>query len=280
MNIVITGSSKGIGKALANRCLIEGDRVIISSRSQENVNTAVEEFQLKYPKENVFGAVCDVSNASDVDALVNLAKEKLGKIDIWINNAGTNGFDRNNLVDMQVSSIKAVVETNILGTLLCCRAVLKVMLEQGSGHIFNMEGMGSNGMTMPMMLCYAMSKRAVPMIKKALVLETQGKNVGIHDISPGMVLTDLILKNAHKISVQDKTDIVGEVECYVINALTKRGKYIIWIAPKYGYNIAKAEVRRSAGDIVYKYTIEPEYKRYVSLQKVELLVIRPLFSNV
>jgi len=195
MNIVITGSSKGIGKALANRCLIEGDRVLISSRSQENVNTTVEEFQLKYPKENVFGTTCDVSNANDVDALVNLAKEKFGKINIWINNAGTNGFDRNNLVDMKVSSIKAVVETNILGTLLCCRAVLKVMLEQGSGHIFNMEGMGSNGMTMPMMLCYAMSKRAVPMIKKALVLETQGKNVGIHDISPGMVQTDLILKN-------------------------------------------------------------------------------------
>ncbi|MHA1729097.1 MAG: SDR family NAD(P)-dependent oxidoreductase [Promethearchaeota archaeon] len=68
MNIVITGSSNGIGKALANRFLIEGeDKVVISSRSKDRVDSLIEEFKAKFPSDNVFGTICDVSNAEDVE---------------------------------------------------------------------------------------------------------------------------------------------------------------------------------------------------------------------
>ncbi len=195
MNIVITGSTRGIGKALANKFLELGDTVIITSRSNDAVKEAINEFSKKYGAEKVFGIVCDVTDAQQVDSLVKFAVDKLRKIDIWINNAGTAGDKRLPLVELETSQIKRVIETNIIGTLYCCRAVLKVMISQGSGHIFNMEGMGSDGRTYANSLVYATSKSAIPMIKKTLLLETKKLPVGIHDLSPGMVLTNLLLKD-------------------------------------------------------------------------------------
>lgn len=210
MNIVITGSTRGIGKALANKFLELGDMVIVTSRSNGAVKRAIDEFSKKYGAENVFGTACDVSDAQQVDSLVKFAIDKLGKIDIWINNAGTAGDKRLPLVELEPSQIKRVIETNIIGTLYCCRAVLKVMISQGSGHIFNMEGMGSDGRTYANSLVYATSKSAIPMIKKTLLLETKKLGVGIHDLSPGMVLTDLLLKDNPDVKTKKVFNILAE----------------------------------------------------------------------
>lgn len=196
MHVVITGSSKGIGKALAQKFLEFGDKVIISSRSQEAVDSTVTEFKNEFGPENVFGISCNVVQAEDIDQLISFAVEKFGPIDIWINNAGTAGNKRASLIDLEISDIKNVIETNIIGTLLCCRAVLKMMIAQGSGHIFNMEGAGSHGRPKAKLLPYVTSKSAIPMIKKTLLLETKNlsKMIGIHDLRPGIVLTEALSK--------------------------------------------------------------------------------------
>jgi len=111
---------------------------------------------------------------------------------------------------LETSQIKRVIETNIIGTLYCCRAVLKTMISQGSGHIFNMEGMGSDGRTYAKSLVYATSKSAIPMIQKTLLLETKGLPVGIHDLSPGMVLTDLLLKDEPDLQTKKVYNILAE----------------------------------------------------------------------
>jgi chlorophyll(ide) b reductase len=197
MKIVVTGSTKGIGKALAAKYLALGDEVIVTSRKQANVDAAVKEFQERYPKK-VWGCVCDVQDPKSIDNLVEFAVTKLGKIDHWVNNAGTSGSNRDYLVDMDPEEIKRIIGTNVTGLLLCCRAVLKQMLKQSHGHIFNMEGMGSRSWrTAPGSLCYATSKRAIPMVQKTLLLELKDIDIGIHDISPGMVLTDLIMKDGN-----------------------------------------------------------------------------------
>jgi chlorophyll(ide) b reductase len=195
MNIVITGSSRGIGKALARKFLELGDKVIICSRTQETVEATVAEFKKAFNPENVFGIPCNVVEAEDIDRLIAFAVEKFGTIDIWINNAGTAGNKRAPLIEIEASEIKRVIETNVIGTLLCCRAVLKMMIAQGHGHIFNFQGMGSNGRPRANSLVYATSKSAIPIIKKGLIMETKNLTVpvGIHDILPGMVLTDLLL---------------------------------------------------------------------------------------
>ncbi|MHA1520824.1 MAG: SDR family oxidoreductase [Promethearchaeota archaeon] len=224
MNIVITGSSKGIGKALARKFLKFGDKVIICSRSQETVESTVAEFKKEFESENVFGIPCNVVQAEDVEQLIAFSVEKFGTIDIWINNAGTAGNRRVPLIDLEVSEIKRIIETNIIGTLLCCRAVLKFMIAQGHGHIFNMEGLGSKGRTQANSLVYATSKSAIPMIKKTLLLETKHLTVpvGIHDLCPGMVLTDLLLRDNPDIKTKKVFNILAEKPETVANYLVPR----------------------------------------------------------
>jgi chlorophyll(ide) b reductase len=195
MNIVITGSTKGLGLALAREFLRHGDCVVVSSRSSEAVEATVARLRTDFP-DRVVGLPCDVSRNQDLEALVNFAVEQLGRLDIWINNAGTTGFESRALVDADPAALEAVVRTNLLGSLLGCRAALGVMLPQGQGHIFNMDGRGADGSATPDMAAYGATKRAIPQLTRTLAKETEGSGVGVHTLSPGMVLTDLLLHNA------------------------------------------------------------------------------------
>lgn len=222
MKVVITGSTKGIGKALALKFLSFGDDVIISSRNQENVDEAINFFNINYSG-HVYGFACDIQDPEQCEKLALYAKEKMGTVDFWVNNAGTAGSERHILIDMDPTEIKRIVDTNVTGTLLACRAALKIMLPQKKGHIFNMEGMGSDGRTYAGSLCYTTSKRAIPMIKKTLLLELKGTGIGIHDISPGMVLTDLLLKGGQEPPGYKKIlNILAELPDTVANFLVPR----------------------------------------------------------
>jgi chlorophyll(ide) b reductase len=192
MNVIITGSTKGLGKALAEEFLKFGDNVIISSRDNSRVEIVVKEFQSKYPKSKVFGKLCDVSKITDVTALSQFAVEKLGTVDIWINNAGTSGYIHCDLSNMDPNVIKLIVDTNLLGTLYGIRSALQIMLPNKSGIIFNIEGLGSNGMPSPKMVPYGATKAGFPQILKSLKHELKGTGVGVHNLSPGMMITEFI----------------------------------------------------------------------------------------
>ena len=117
MNIVITGSTKGIGLALAKEFLRYGDNVVISSRNQELVEQRVNELKEKFPKNEIYGTKCDVTIVEDIEELASFAKENLKIIDFWINNAGTNGGEFKELTEVSDNTLKTVLTTNLLGTL-------------------------------------------------------------------------------------------------------------------------------------------------------------------
>ncbi|MED6113965.1 putative chlorophyll(ide) b reductase nyc1, chloroplastic, variant 3 [Stylosanthes scabra] len=164
-NVVITGSTRGLGKALAREFLLSGDRVIVTSRSPESVQETVKELEenLKEGISNAFGSsltklsqakvvgiACDVCEPEDVQRLANFAVNELGHIDIWINNAGTNkGFRP--LLQFSDEDIKQIVSTNLVGSILCTREAIRIMRNQTrAGHIFNMDGAGSGGSSTPL----------------------------------------------------------------------------------------------------------------------------------
>ena len=93
-----------------------------------------------------------------------------------------------------------MVETNVLGVMLCCRAAIKLMRDQGSpGHVFNMDGAGANGRPTPRFAVYGASKRGLMQLSKSLEAELKLldiRNVGIHNLSPGMVTTELLMCGA------------------------------------------------------------------------------------
>lgn len=146
------------------------------------------------------GTVCDVREGKDVKALVSFACDKLNYIDIWINNAGSNAYSYKPLTETSDDDLMEVVTTNTLGLMICCREAINMMLNQPrGGHIFNIDGAGSDGRPTPRFAAYGATKRSVVHLTKSLQAELQMhevKNVMVHNLSPGMVTTDLLMSGA------------------------------------------------------------------------------------
>ncbi len=198
MNVVITGGSQGIGFALAKEFLNQGDKVVITSRSNEKITESKKILEKSFPKSKILGVECDVTKSSDLEKLAEVALEAFGSIDIWINNAGTSGFSYRPLDNWDNETLKQVIETNLLGTLYGCKVAIKVMKNQKHGKIFNLAGMGSKGRPSPNLTAYGASKAAIPQITKSLTKELKDTGVIINHISPGIVLTELITTDVPK----------------------------------------------------------------------------------
>jgi len=190
-NIVITGSTSGIGYGLADSFLKLGCKVAISSRTKENVNETVRNLTNKYGASNIFGFQCAVQEPAQVQALWDEAKRQFGIIDIWINNAGV-AHPQTRVGDYSSEQIDEVIDTNIKGTINGSVVALNGMQEQGFGSIYNMEGLGSDGRVVAGMALYGLSKSAVGYFTKALAKETKGTAIIVGGLSPGMIATRLI----------------------------------------------------------------------------------------
>jgi len=251
-NVVITGSTRGLGKALAREFLLSGDRVVVASRSPELVLQTISELEaniqegLSVAKKKqrktllqakVVGISCDVCKPEDVKKLVNFAVGELGSIDIWINNAGTNkGFRP--LVNFSDEDITQIVSTNLVGSLLCTREAMDVMQYQDKGgHVFNMDGAGSGGSSTPLTAVYGSTKCGLRQFQASLMKESRRSKVGVHTASPGMVLTDLLLSGS---SLQNKQmfNIICELPETVARTLVPRmrvvkgsGKAVNYLTP-------------------------------------------------
>lgn len=192
--VVITGSTKGIGYGLAQEFLKRGCRVVINSRKQADVQKAEAEFASLYQKENVAGFVGDVSNYEDNQKLFDFAKSKFGRVDVWINNAGLSMI-RKMFWEQPVERMKEVVDTNLLGVMYSSQIVINEMLKQGGGQLYNMEGLGSDGRIADGLAVYGSTKRALNYFTKSLQLETKNTPVQVCLLSPGIVITDLLIQD-------------------------------------------------------------------------------------
>jgi len=190
-SIVITGSSRGIGFGLAEAFLGRDCQVVVSGRSESSTSKAVDKLEARYNSNSVFGFPCDVSYPEQVQALWDAAVERFGKVDVWINNAGMN-HPMKSVWELSADTLREVFETNLLGLAYCSQVAVRGMLAQGHGHVYNMEGHGSDGQVMEGMTGYGTSKSAVRYLTKALFKETQGTSIKVSTLSPGMVTTNLM----------------------------------------------------------------------------------------
>lgn len=190
MNIVITGSTRGIGVGLTREFLTRGHPVMVSGRSPETVATTVDCLSREYSSIKVFGQACDVTQQSDVQALWDEALRLFGTVDIWINNAGRNN-PKQNIQDMDLSEIEDTLNTNLLGMIRGSLVAMRGMQAQGSGWIYNMEGFGSDGMIGLEQVPYGLSKYGLRYFTKALVKTVRNSPVKVGYLSPGIVTTEM-----------------------------------------------------------------------------------------
>lgn len=189
--IVITGSTKGIGRGMAENFLERGHQVVISGRKQEDVDSVVVDLMQRFPEDLVLGKACDVSQFEQVQALWDASLAHFGKIDIWVSNAG----QANTLMDfwdLPVDLIESVVSANVLGQMYSAKVAVTGMLEQGFGALYIMEGKGSKGDVQPGMTLYSTTKRGGNYLFNALKVELKDKPVIVGSLSPGMVVTELL----------------------------------------------------------------------------------------
>jgi len=243
MNVVVTGSTQGIGLGLAHEFLKRGHNVMISSRRSDAVNDAVDLLQTEYPDQNIFGRVCDVAEYDQIQNLWDAAYTSLGSVDIWVNNAGTEQ-GKTLLYQQAPESIDRTIRTNLIGLIYCCQVAIKGMYKQGGGKIFNMEGFGSNGMVRPAVSIYGSTKCAVRHFTKSLVLELKGSPVKVCYLSPGIVITDLLVpppEKRNKNWEQSKkvlnllADTVETVTPFLVDGMisaNQGGDAVRWLTPK------------------------------------------------
>jgi short-subunit dehydrogenase len=189
-NIVITGSSRGIGFGLASAFLARGRRVLISSCFTENLELAWEELKKNHPGAPVFSLRCDVTVLSDLEALWKKTEKEFGRVDIWINNAGC-AHPMLSFWKLDCADIARTVDVNLKGIINGSHVAFRRMLGQGGGHIYNLEGQGADGSVIPGMGIFGTAKAGVHYFSKSLIEEARGMKVKVSTIISGIIRTGL-----------------------------------------------------------------------------------------
>jgi NAD(P)-dependent dehydrogenase (short-subunit alcohol dehydrogenase family) len=196
LSIVITGSTRGIGRGLAVEFLRRGHAVTLAGRDPAAVEAAVAALEAGAPG-RVAGRATEVSDAAAMQALWDLAVERFSRVDLWINNAGMT-TPKQLLTDLRDTDIATVVHSNLTGLIYGCQVAIRGMRAQpGGGRIFNMEGFGSDGLTQPGMTVYGATKCAVRYLTKSLVKECAGTPVLVCTASPGIVITEFLTRDLY-----------------------------------------------------------------------------------
>lgn len=184
---VITGAGGGIGLAVAQAFLAEGADVVIVDLNEEAVKKGVE----KLSKHGTcFGIAADVSNEADVKNYVTFAEEKLGKIDIFVNNAGIEGKYQL-ITETDTANFDAVINVNVKGVLLGLKHVIPAMAKHKSGSIINTASVG--GMIgSPGMASYIASKHAVIGLTRTAALEAVDHGIRVNAVCPAPVNTRMM----------------------------------------------------------------------------------------
>ena len=245
--VVITGSARGLGFEMAKVFKKNNVNIVISDLNQDNLNKAKIELDNIKSKSKVETCVCNVTKEEDIKNLIEYSKKEFQNIDIWINNAGVNQPDKA-IWELSTEEINMVFDVDLKGTVIASKYIMKEMIKQKNGAIYNVEGYGSNDAKMLGLSIYGTSKRAITYFTEALAKENEVKNTGIivGKLSPGIMITDFIqtaLGNKDKINLSEKTkkvyNILGDYPDIVANFLVtemlkneKNNAKIEWLTNK------------------------------------------------
>jgi len=184
---IITGGSRGIGKAVGKAFLQEGARVAIAARSKIEVESTVQD--LKQEGE-IIGIATDVSKEVDVKNLVEQTLRHYGPFDILVNAAGVQG-PIGPLIEVDIQEWINNIHTNLIGTVLCCKAVLPIMIDKRRGKIINFSGGGATS-SRPNFSAYACSKAAIVRFTETLAMEVKDFGIDVNAMAPGAVNTRML----------------------------------------------------------------------------------------
>ena len=233
--VVITGSGRGLGFEMAKVFRAHWN-VVLNDINAERVEEAKRELEMLPGQGKVYAYACNAAVYEDLQALAAYAAEQCGAIDVWINNAG---------VELSEGEITTLVDVDLKGAVLGSKAAMEVMIQQGHGAIYNLEGYGSNDAMMLGLNMYGTTKRAVTHFTQALAKESEERGTGVivGRLSPGIMITDFTVKalgDKEVIDLPEKTkkvynilgdypDVVADFLVSRMLANTKNNAHIEWL---------------------------------------------------
>ena len=232
-SILITGSSKGIGKAIAYQCAEHGAKVIISSRKLDICEQTAEEINTKLGTEVAYAIPANISDDNQLENLVNETRKKIGKIDVLICNAATNPF-MGSMLDMPIEKFDKVMHNNIRSNQILCNLVLPEMISKEDGSIIIISSIAAIKGS-PILGAYNISKAADVMIVKNIAAEFGHKNIRANSIAPGLIKTDFakalwenpdILKTVLSSTPMQRIGVPDEIAGVAVMLASKAGNYI------------------------------------------------------
>jgi NAD(P)-dependent dehydrogenase (short-subunit alcohol dehydrogenase family) len=182
---VVTGAAKGLGRAISDSLARAGAGVVLAGRDAEALEAYARLLDETYPKRESLAVRCDVSNETEVNALIEAAVERFEGIDILVNAAGVIGPIETPAQDVTTEQFLRVINVNLLGTFLPCRAVIPHLIRSGSGRIVNIAGTaGLRGYRNR--VAYSSSKWAVRGLTRTLALELGPYGITVNDVCPNV----------------------------------------------------------------------------------------------
>lgn len=239
--IVITGSARGLGFAMAEDFRKADCNVVLSDLKEGNLREAKEKLEKISSKGKIITVVCNVSKYEDLENLMQETLNNFKKIDVWINNAGVNQ-PQEPIYKCEKSAIDTVIDVDLKGAIYGSKIAMSQMVKQKEGAIYNIEGYGSNDAHMSGLNLYGTSKRAVTYLTEALAQEAEGTGVIVGKLAPGIMITQFtthsLVNQDIKLSERTKKvyNILGDkpetvAKFFVDNILTnkKNGVKINWL---------------------------------------------------
>lgn len=203
---IVTGASKGIGKAIAQTLAKEGVKVVLAARNSEYLSALQKE--IEETRGNAISIPTDVTSEHSVKNLVIQTLKHFGKIDILINNAGVGVYS--NVVDMKTEDYEAMMDINLKGVFLCSREVLPTMIKQKKGEIINIASLaGKNSFAGGSV--YSATKWGLIGFGRSLMLEVRDHNVRVVTVCPGSVNTHFADRERNESEIIQPEDVAETV---------------------------------------------------------------------
>lgn len=232
--VVITGSARGFGFAMAKDFRRAQCNVVLSDINEENLKKAKQELEKIESEAKVALCVCDVTKSDDLEKLYKTAKDTFGGVDIWINNAGVNQPDLP-VCMLTEKDIDFLLDVDLKGAINGSRIAFKNMVQQGYGQIYNVEGYGSNDTMKTGLTIYGTAKRAITYFTEALAKESDSHyddKILVNRLTPGIMITDFLTQangGKTKVELTDKVkkvyNILGDypetISAYVVPRMIK-----------------------------------------------------------
>ena len=192
MNAVVTGGTRGIGRGIAEALLEKGFCVIVSSRNENGFAELYEKYG-----EKVLFCPCDISDIESIENLVSFAEEKLGNIDVLVNNAGVAPKERKDILEINPEDFSYLLDINLKGTFFVSQKFVPLLKKSGKARIVNISSMSAYTASVNRGE-YCISKAGISMTTKLFAARLAEYGISVIEVRPGIIETDMTSKVKEK----------------------------------------------------------------------------------